>query len=126
MAKLERWLIVAKGVEIFDAEDIRKLSELNAQMGGGWNKVHQHLNVNSDNKEAVEAYFTSRGFEVEASSDKAFFHPERYEKSFELSAQTAAEGEEFVKEKWAIGKSFERFGDDRPQHMLSDVLVEVL
>lgn len=126
MPKLERWLIVAKNVEILTAEDIRVVDSMNAQMGGGWNKVHQHLNVNAENREAVETYFTTRGFEVVEASDKSFFHPENSQQEFAQSRKNTDDNLEFAKEKWAIGKSFEKLGGQRSQSMLSDVLIEVV
>jgi hypothetical protein len=74
MPKLERWIVAQKMVPVLDAETLMKIVELGGHIGGGWCLVHQHINVNADNKEQIERLLTDKGYEVvEASSTR---HPE--------------------------------------------------
>jgi hypothetical protein len=74
MPKLERWIVAQKMVPVLDAETLRKIIELGGHIGGGWCQVHQHINVNADNKEHIEQLLLEKGYEVvETSSTK---HPE--------------------------------------------------
>jgi phospholipid N-methyltransferase len=74
MPKLERWIVAQKMVQVIDLETMKKILELGGQIGGGWNRIHQHIFVNSDNKEAIEQLLQEKGFELSAPSD--IRHPE--------------------------------------------------
>jgi hypothetical protein len=74
MPKLERWIVAQKMVQVIDPETMKKILELGGQIGGGWNRIHQHIFVNSDNKEAIEQLLQENGFELSAPSD--IRHPE--------------------------------------------------
>jgi hypothetical protein len=74
MPFLERWLAAQKMVEVFDKETIKQILDLGGQIGGGWNRIHQHVWVTPHNKEAIEELLTKKGFEVAPVSDVR--HPE--------------------------------------------------
>jgi len=76
MPKLERWIVASKMVPIFDQETLKEIVALGATIGGGWSQVHQHINVNSDNKEKIEELLQSRGYEVSNVCDRRLQHPE--------------------------------------------------
>jgi|WetSurMetagenome_2_1015567.scaffolds.fasta_scaffold42302_2 hypothetical protein len=77
MPKLERWIVAQKMVPVLDSEILQKIISLGGHIGGGWCQIHQHINVNSENKEQIEQLLKEKGFEVaEASSIR---HPEREE-----------------------------------------------
>jgi phospholipid N-methyltransferase len=77
MPKLERWIVAQKMVSVIDADTLRKIIELGGQIGGGWCQVHQHINVNSENKEQIEKLLQEKGYEVVSASTSR--HPEREE-----------------------------------------------
>ena len=74
MPKLERWIVAQKMVQVIDPETIKKIIDLGGQIGGGWSRIHQHICVNPDNKEAIEMLLSEKGFEIAAASD--IRHPE--------------------------------------------------
>jgi hypothetical protein len=74
MPKLSRWLVAQKRVEIFDRDTRQRLLALGAHIGGGWNAVHQHVCVTPENKEAIIAMLTQKGFETFPCEDVQ--HPE--------------------------------------------------
>lgn len=76
MPKLERWIVVSRMVPVLDQETLQMVLALGGNIGGGWAQVHQHINVNADNKEKVEELLRSRGFEVSELSEKLVRHPE--------------------------------------------------
>jgi len=82
MPKLERWLVAVKDVEVLDPGTRRRITELGGNMGGGWYRIHQHICVNSDNKEKIEEELLLSGYTIINSSDRSFFHPEPYEFEF--------------------------------------------
>ncbi len=126
MPKLERWLVVSKTMEILDSEAHNTLLDQNVQLGGGWNRIHQHICVNSNNKEEIEEYLISRGFDIHASTDRTFFHPEEAEKSFNASSEAVEKVQEYDREHWEIGKSFKRLTSQAPNDLLSDSLVTIV
>jgi hypothetical protein len=79
MPKLERWIVAQKMVSVIDADTLKKIIELGGQIGGGWCQVHQHINVNQDNKEQIEKLLIEKGYEVVSASTCR--HPEREENS---------------------------------------------
>jgi hypothetical protein len=74
MPKLERWIVAQKMVQVIDSETIKKILDLGGQIGGGWCRVHQHISVNPDNKEAIEKLLSEKGLEISNASD--IRHPE--------------------------------------------------
>ena len=74
MPKCERWIVAQKMVEVLDAATIKKVLELGGQIGGGWNRIHQHICVNPENKERIEALLVEKGFEVLMTAELR--HPE--------------------------------------------------
>ncbi len=74
MPKLERWIVAQKMVQVIDAETMKKILDLGGQIGGGWGRIHQHVSVNSENKETIEKLLEEKGFEISAVSD--IRHPE--------------------------------------------------
>jgi hypothetical protein len=74
MPKCDRWIVAQKMVPVLEADMIGKIIKLGGQVGGGWNRIHQHICVNPDNKEAIESMLIEKGFEVAATSD--IRHPE--------------------------------------------------
>jgi hypothetical protein len=74
MPKLERWIVAQKMVQVIDAPTMKKILDLGGQIGGGWGRIHQHVAVNSDNKEVIEKLLQEQGFEISAASD--IRHPE--------------------------------------------------
>jgi hypothetical protein len=74
MPKCERWVVAQKMVPVFNTETMKKILKLGGQVGVGWNRIHQHVCVSPDNKEAIEAILIADGFEVTATSD--IRHPE--------------------------------------------------
>jgi len=77
MAKLERWIVASKTVDVLDAEMLRELASLGATPGGGWFEVHQHIHVNPQNKEKIEELLLARGYRVSSPADAAVRHPDR-------------------------------------------------
>jgi hypothetical protein len=69
MPKCERWIVAQKMVEVLDSGTIKKILDMGGQIGGGWNRIHQHVCVNPDNKERIEALLHEQGFEVLTTSD---------------------------------------------------------
>lgn len=76
MPKLERWLVASKMVEVLDADTLKVIGELGGQIGGGWCEVHQHICVNSQNKEQIEALLRGKGFTVTDPKDTHVHHPD--------------------------------------------------
>jgi hypothetical protein len=76
MPKLERWIVASKMVPVLDRETLKEVIELGGSIGGGWSQVHQHINVNADNKEKIEKLLFSRGYDVSDVCDKMVTHPE--------------------------------------------------
>ena len=74
MPKLERWIVASKMVRVIDADTMKKILELGGQIGGGWCRIHQHICVNPENKEAIEILLREKGFEITAATDIG--HPE--------------------------------------------------
>jgi hypothetical protein len=74
MPKLERWIVAQRMVQVIDPETIKKIIDLGGQIGGGWNRIHQHVSVNPDNKETIEKLLVEQGFELSTPSDSR--HPE--------------------------------------------------
>ena len=126
MPKLERWLIAARKADIFNSEEIGELSALGANVGGGWDTVHQHVYVNAENKEDIEEYLRSRGFQVVESSDKTFFHPESHQTNHDQAIESIEACREFRREQWAVGRSFERMHSEAPVNLLAEDLVSVV
>jgi len=76
MPKLERWIIASKMVPVLDHETLMQVVSLGGSIGGGWSQIHQHINVNAENKEKIEELLQSRGYEVSNVSDRRLQHPE--------------------------------------------------
>lgn len=76
MPKLERWIVASKMVPVFDHETLKDIISLGGGIGGGWSQVHQHINVNADNKEKIEDLLRSRGYEISYIGDANVTHPE--------------------------------------------------
>ena len=76
MPKLERWIVASKMVPVFDHETLASLVSLGGTIGGGWSQVHQHVNVNVNNKEKIEELLRSRGYDVSNVGEKELQHPE--------------------------------------------------
>lgn len=76
MPKLERWLVASKMVEVLDADTLRAIGQLGGQIGGGWCEVHQHICVNSQNKEQIEDLLKGRGYTVSYPKDPHGRHPD--------------------------------------------------
>jgi hypothetical protein len=74
MPKLERWIVASKMVEVLDKETLSKVLDDGGQIGGGWNRVHQHVLVNADNKERIEKILIENGYEIIGAEN--FQHPE--------------------------------------------------
>ena len=74
MPKLERWIVAQKMVPVLDPETLNKIIALVGQIGGGWCQIHQHINVNADNKEQIERLLAEKGYEVVDAA--ATRHPE--------------------------------------------------
>jgi hypothetical protein len=74
MPKLDRWIVASKMVHVIDAETMKKILDLGGQIGGGWCRIHQHISVNPENKEAIESILQEQGFEITTASDVR--HPE--------------------------------------------------
>jgi hypothetical protein len=74
MPKLERWIVAQKMVQVIDTETMKKILDLGGQVGGGWGRIHQHISVNAENKEAIEKLLQEKGFELSAASEVR--HPE--------------------------------------------------
>ncbi len=74
MPKLERWIVAQKMVQVIDPETIKKILDLGGQIGGGWSRIHQHVYVNPQNKEAIEKLLLDKGFDLSVPSD--IRHPE--------------------------------------------------
>jgi len=74
MPKLSRWIVATRMVEILDPNTVKKILELGGNIGGGWNQIHIHVNVNSHNKETIEKLLVDQGFQVEDVDEMS--HPE--------------------------------------------------
>ena len=74
MPKLDRWIVAQKMVSVLDTETLHQIIELGGHIGGGWCQVHQHINVNPDNKEKIEQLLLEKGYEV--ASVSSTHHPE--------------------------------------------------
>ena len=78
MPKLDRWIVAQKMVPVLDSDTLQKIIALGGHIGGGWCQVHQHINVNTENKEEIEKLLIAKGYDVGAAS--SFKHPETEEK----------------------------------------------
>jgi hypothetical protein len=78
MPKLHRWLIASKTVDVFDHETLETIESLGGHVCGGWGEIHQHICVNKDNKERIEALLEAQGFSISYPEDHRIFHPEYY------------------------------------------------
>ena len=76
MPKLDRWIIASKMVKIFDKETLQEIINLDGHIGGGWCQIHQHISVNSGNKEKIEKLLTDKGFNTSSSGDTRIAFPE--------------------------------------------------
>lgn len=74
MPKLSRWIVAEKKIEIFNSETKKEIMSLGGHIGGGFDKVHQHIFVTPDNKEKIEKMLIDQGFEV--SPAESADHPE--------------------------------------------------
>ncbi|HON56594.1 MAG TPA: hypothetical protein PLM75_13160 [bacterium] len=68
MPQLKRWIVAKKLVNIFPEDVLKKLVELGANFGGGWNEIHQHINVSPQNREQIVELLEKAGYEVEEPS----------------------------------------------------------
>jgi len=64
MAKLEKWIVAARMVEVLDAETEKTIINMGGLIAGGWCQVHQHIIVTPDNKEQIETYLKEKGYQV--------------------------------------------------------------
>ncbi len=76
MPKLEHWLVASKMLEVLDRETVQGILDLEGHIGGGWCEIHQHICVNSQNKERIEALLIEKGFTVSGASEHRVAHPE--------------------------------------------------
>jgi hypothetical protein len=76
MAKMERWIVASKMVEVLDHDTLKEIVDLGATLGGGWSEVHQHIHVTPDNKEKIEAILLKRGYSLHTATDKTVRHPD--------------------------------------------------
>ncbi len=76
MPKLARWLIVSKKVDVFSKEVIDELQKMGVQFGGTHKLADQHIQVNHENKEKVEAFLIEHGYIV-SEADSADSHANR-------------------------------------------------
>jgi hypothetical protein len=74
MPKLERWIVAQKMVQVIDSETMKTILDLGGQIGGGWGRIHQHVFVNSENKETIEKLLLEKGFDLLTTSEAR--HPE--------------------------------------------------
>jgi len=61
-------------VHVIDGETMKKILDLGGQIGGGWNRIHQHISINPDNRAAIEQLLLDKGFDIVMTSDTC--HPE--------------------------------------------------
>ena len=78
MPKMQRWIVASKMVEVLDKELLEGILEAGGQIGGGWCEIHQHICVNCDNKERIEALLRERGFSITSPDDHSVYHPDYY------------------------------------------------
>ena len=76
MPKLHRWLIASKSIEVLDRETFETIEALGGHVCGGWTEVHQHICVNKDNKEKIEALLQEQGFTISVPEEHRIYHPE--------------------------------------------------
>ena len=69
MAKIEKWIIAARMVEVLDAETEKELINMGGLIAGGWCQVHQHIIVTPENKERIESYLREKGYQVLAATE---------------------------------------------------------
>ncbi len=78
MPKMIRWIVAHKLVQVLDNDLIKSIMDAGGQIGGGWSQVHQHINVNVDNKEKIEQMLISKGYTVCCATEAEICHPECY------------------------------------------------
>ncbi len=76
MPKLHRWLIASKTVEVLDHATIESIEAHGGHVCGGWSEVHQHICVNKDNKETIEALLETQGFTISYPEEHRIYHPD--------------------------------------------------
>jgi hypothetical protein len=76
MPKMQHWLIASKMVEVLSPELTRSILDQGGIIGGGWCEIHQHICVNTKNKETIEAQLAEEGFTVSYPSEHRVRHPE--------------------------------------------------
>jgi hypothetical protein len=64
MPKIDHWIVAKKMVAVLDEATMKEIIDLGGQIGGGWCQVHQHIHVNSENKEQIEKLLKDKGFDV--------------------------------------------------------------
>ena len=74
MHDCERWLVAQKMIPVINPETMQKIINAGGQIGGGWNRIHQHICVNSLNSETIKELLYQDGFEVILPSECR--HPE--------------------------------------------------
>ena len=79
MPKLQRWIVASKTIDVLDPETLDEILALGGNLGGGWNQVHQHICVNHENKERIEAILLAQGFEISEPSARSIFHPDYFQ-----------------------------------------------
>lgn len=65
MPQMKRWIVAKKLVNIFPENVLKKLIEAGANFGGGWNEIHQHINVAQNNREEIIKMLESEGYIIE-------------------------------------------------------------
>jgi hypothetical protein len=61
-------------VQVIDTDTMKKILDLGGEIGGGWGHIHQHITVNTKNKETIENLLKNKGFVVSPTEDIG--HPE--------------------------------------------------
>ena len=70
----ERWIVAQKMTPVIKPGTIQKIINVGGQIGGGWNRIHQHICVNASNSETIKELLYEDGFEVILPSECR--HPE--------------------------------------------------
>jgi len=126
MPKLDRWIIASREVDILDKDTDHALRDMGALTAGGWNIVHQHVLVTYENKEKIERYMASRGYNVRPASDTSFFHPDHYVQGHEMETEAAELNLQLKEEQYAMLDSFRKLHSDFPEGLLSDDIVDTV